>query len=382
MGCSAFEMCDTHRSRADRSSGAVFLGRSPLRARAAGICALGAVSLALAACASGPTLAPEDLPEISGGFVQASAPEWCLGESRGDVISACASQSIRTAGGRGQAKAAATEMAFTAVARQLEARVTSELTTRQRTESFGGRSQVSRTIIEKAVISVEDLPIIGLREARSSVGDAGASVYVLAELDRRASEREILRAIVDTDTRIAQLAPSLETRDRLTRARALYPAFALQARRLELDRQLALVGIATKRVARPNGVDTVLNSAVETLDTLSIGLAPQGGNAEALRRDLREALRKEGGLRLQDADDADVVIDFAVQSSENYESTARIYTVTADVTGTIRDRSGRNIGGFQHATRGFGPSVEAARRSISAELAEKMAQDMTDAILG
>ncbi|MEM7740943.1 MAG: hypothetical protein AAF225_09100 [Pseudomonadota bacterium] len=335
----------------------------------------------LVACATSP-VPVDQLPDVGGGSLFVGVPDWCQVMDTETLLAACEGVSIRVAGSQAAAREEALEKAYTSIARKLEANVTSVQTVRQRMETLGARTSISRSVIEEAIIEVEGVPITGLQETNSAVGDVASYYYVRVELDRVAAEDEILGKIAVTDAEIDAYQSFVALPNRLERAKALYPVIALAARRDSLDRELALVGVTTKRLSMAARTADVRRRAIASIDDLRFVLEPSDRGSLTIGTDLAIALRERAGLNIQRAGGlADVTIVYAVRESFRYEESARIFSASADISGSLRDASGRVLTGFNHEAKGFGGSRIDARRSYQTELAEAVADDVLSVLL-
>lgn len=338
-------------------------------------------ALALTACATSP-VPVDQLPDVAGGSLFVGVPDWCTITDTEVVVSACEGVSIRVAGSQAAARAEALEKSYSSIARKLEANVTAVLTVRERMETLGGQSAVSRSVIEEAIIEVEDIPITGLRETDSAVGDVASYYYVRVELDRADAEQQIIAKIAATDTEINAYRSSMNIPNRLERARALFPVLGLSVRRDKLDRELALVGLDVKRVPMSATTADIRQAAVSSIDGLRFVLKPSDRSSLAIRTDLANALRERAGLNVQDEGrPSDVVMVYSVRESYRYEEGARIFSVDADISGSFRDTDGRVLSGFSHSAKGFGGTRLDARRSYQLDLADAVADDVIAVLL-
>ncbi|MEO1043332.1 MAG: hypothetical protein AAFX52_13705 [Pseudomonadota bacterium] len=335
----------------------------------------------LASCATSP-VSVDQLPDVGGGSLFVGVPDWCQVTDTETVLAACEGVSIRVSGSQAAAREEALEKAYTSIARKLESNVTSVQTVRQRMESLGARTSISRTVIEEAIIDVEGVPITGLQETNTAAGDVASYFYVRVELDRVAAESEVLSKIAATDAEINSYQSFLARPGGLDRARALYPVIGLAARRDGLDRELALVGVDTKRVPMAARTADIRRQAIASIDGLRFVLEPIDRASLAIGTDLANALRERAGLNVQSTGrSADVTIVYTVRESFQYEEGARIFSARADVSGSLRDASGRVLSGFNHDAKGFGGSRIDARRSYQTELAEAVADDVLAVLL-
>lgn len=341
------------------------------------------IFVSIASCASNPKGAPERLPDLRAGGIDIGVPPWCLASDTRELLVSCEGASITASGSKPEARQRAWEQAYTALARKLEAKVTSVLTVRQSMSSLDAQSVVSRSVIENAVIEVEALPIIGVRETKSGVGDVGGSVYVRLELDRADAQAEILRQITIVDDEIRSFGAFTKVQNRLQKARDLYPVLALATRRESLERQLALVGITENRRPKAPDVEDVVRVALATIDSLVVVLRPSDQTSGGEQRILAAALRENAGINVQNGSvDADIIIDYAIRSQTSYERTARVFSAAGDIDGVIKDSRGRALSGFQYQEKGFGASEIDAQRRLINELSGRVADDIVQSILG
>jgi len=203
----------------------------------------------------------------------------------------------------------AKDQARTEILKRMEVTVVGRTRARVSRQVKDGKSQVTRSIMDRVQTRVSETRLRRVRPVDTYVDQKEDTAYALLRLDRDAAEADLVGQLEEIEGRLREIASRETEGARLKQLNLVMPALPLLEKRHQIVKKLHMVNGKDADFHLPADLRRLQERIATLLDSLVVVLRPRNQESEKLAAGLRKALNNQG-LRVRQKGRADVLLRY------------------------------------------------------------------------
>ena len=241
-------------------------------------------------------------------------------------------------------------------------------------------SKLTRSVVNEARSSVEEVELSGIEFVRTKVMEGRGQVFALSRLDTEQAAARIKERIQRLDKRLKKFGsgPEKTGNNKLQRLRELLPVLPLLEKRNKLVEKLNMLNTDSAEPAMLDWHRELRDRIVDLLEDITIGLKPQGKRTENLNSVLMQSLL-EKGVNVKNSANGDLILQYRTDIRTVQRDGT--YFVFAEGAASLLNSEQDVVAEFKARVKGASVDRGLARDRALSKLANKLGDNIAKSLL-
>ena len=241
-------------------------------------------------------------------------------------------------------------------------------------------SKLTRSVVNEARSSVEEVELSGIEFIRTEVVKSQDQVYVLSRLDTEKAAAKIKTRIQRLDNRLKKFDSTRQKagKNKLQRLQELLPVLTLLEKRAKLVEKLNMLNIDSAEPAMLDWHRELQDRILNLLEDITIGLKPQGKRTGDLNSVLMQSLL-EKGVNVRNSANGDLILQYRTDMRTVHRDGT--YFVFAEGSASLLNSEQDVVAKFKARIKGASVEKGLARDRALSKLANKLGENIARSLL-
>ncbi len=271
----------------------------------------------------------------------------------------------------------AKDQARTEILKRMEVTVVGRTRARVSRQVKDGKSQVTRSIMDRVQTRVSETRLRHVRPVDTYVDQKEDTAYALLRLDRDAAKADLVGQLEEIEGRLREIASRETGGARLKQLNLVMPALPLLEKRHQIVKKLHMVNGKDADFHLPADLRRLQERIATLLDSLVVVLRPRNQESEKLAAGLRKALNNQG-LRVRQNGRADVLLRYDLDLRRIERDGVQFVFAQGAI--TVLNGKGDVLNEFQEKAKAASQDSWLARERALTRLARVLGQKLAESL--